>query len=104
MISLIPTKTVTNRYYIKFGEEICGILDLIQHEETTHIQYIKIYEEYRRRKIATQVVDLIRNTNQDKYIHGDVLPTSEAINFWKSIGVEFDEVIDDSATTPFHLI
>lgn len=53
MISLIPTKTVTNIYYIKFGEEICGILDLIQYEETTHIQYIKIYEEYRRRKIAT---------------------------------------------------
>lgn len=102
MISLIPMKTVANRYYIKFGEEICGILDLIKYDETTHIQYIKIYDEYRRRKIATKVIDMIRVTNEDKYIHGDALP--EAIDFWKSIGVEFEEVIDDHMTTPFHLI
>lgn len=102
MISLVPMNTVANRYYIHHNGEVCGILDLIQHEQCTHIQYIKIYEEYRRMKIATKVVDLIRNTNHDKYIYGDALP--EAIDFWKSIGVEFDELINEFATTPFHLI
>lgn len=102
MVSFIPMKTVANRYYIKYEGEVCGIIDLIEYEERTHIQYIKIYEEYRRRKIATKVIELIRNINQDKFIFGDALP--EAIEFWKTVGVEFDEYINEFATTPFHLI
>ena len=104
MIKLIPMKTVLDRYYIYYDDEVVGVVELGLYEDEVEIKYIKIHKEYRRLGIATKVINYIKDNHIDKDITGDSLP--EAIEFWKSIGVQFYDEFDndDVILTPFKVI
>lgn len=100
-IKFTPFKTMGNRYYIIHNSEVKGIIEFKDKDDCFRIEYIKIYNEYRRMGIGTKVVNFIKEKNHNKCICGDSLP--EAIGFWTSIGVEFEEEISNDTTTPFHI-
>lgn len=84
---------------IVYEDKIVGMIDYNVHSQRVHIQYITIQEEYRKLGIARKVIEYIMNNNPGKYIYGDSLP-GIAVQFWKSLGAEFDECEDDYLT-PF---
>lgn len=89
---------------IMYNDEIAGMIDYDVYDEYVKIHYITVHDEFRRKGIATHIIKQIIEENRGKYLYGDSLP--KAIEFWASIGVEFDEYIkedDDDYLTPFHL-
>ena len=98
-MKLIPTSTVDNRYYISLNGESVGILDYIDYGDEIEVKYIKIHMKHRRKGIATEVINMLKETN--KKITGDALP--DAIEFWKSMNAYFYETIeyDETTLTPF---
>lgn len=104
MIKLIPMQTIANRYHIYYNGESVGVIELTVCDDYVEIRYIEIHKERRRKKLATKVIELLKEENKDKEIFGDSLP--EAIAFWDSIGVEFYDPFDtyDIILTPFKLI
>lgn len=86
---------------IKCNDNIVGIIDYNITDEYIKIYYITIVDKYKRHGIATKVIKMIKESNPGKYIYGDALP--EALNFWKSVGAEFDEDPDEDYLTPFHI-
>ena len=101
MIKLVLTNTVKDRYYIYLNEDVVGVLEYIDYGDELEIKYIKIHKEYRRMGIGTRVVKCLQDI--DKVITGDSLP--EALEFWKSLNVQFYEPFDndDVILTPFIL-
>ena len=101
MIKLILTNTVKDRYYIYLNEDVVGVLEYINYGDEIEIKYIKIHKEYRRMGIATRVINELKKENVP--ITGDSLP--EAIEFWKSMNVQFYDAFDndDVILTPFIL-
>ena len=104
MIKLIPMQTIVDRYHIYYNGESVGVIELSVGEDYVEIKYIKIHKEQRRKKLATKVIELLKEENKDKEIFGDSLP--KAIPFWDSIGVEFYDPFDNDGIilTPFKLI
>ena len=100
-MEFIPMSTVKNRYYIYTDNEVVGVLEYVEYNDEIEIKYIKIHKEYRRMGIATRVVNVLKGRN--KLIYGDALP--EAMEFWASVGVEFDKPFhnDDVILTPFKI-
>lgn len=100
-MEFIPMSTVSDRYYIYLNNEVVGVLEYVEYEDELEIKYIKIHKEYRRMGIATRVVNDLKNRRKD--ITGDALP--EAIEFWKSMNVQFYDAFDndDVILTPFIL-
>ena len=86
---------------IKCNDEIVGMIDYTIKNEYVKIFYITILEEYKRNGLATEAITKIINENKGKYLYGDSLPG--AIEFWKSLGAEFDEDPDEDYLTPFHI-
>ena len=101
MIKLVLTNTVKDRYYIYLNEDVVGVLEYIDYGDELEIKYIKIHKEYRRMGIATRIINELKKENVP--ITGDALP--EAIEFWKSLNVQFYEPFDndDVILTPFIL-
>ena len=87
---------------ITCNDNIVGMIDYEVHRDSVKIFYITILEEYKRNGLATEVMTKIINENKGKYLYGDSLPG--AIEFWRSLGVEFDEDEDEDYLTPFHKI
>ena len=100
-MEFIPMSTVSDRYYICLNDEVVGVLEYVEYEDELEIKYIKIHKEYRRMGIATRVVNALKNKRKD--IIGDALP--EAIEFWKSMNVQFYDAFDNDEVilTPFIL-
>ena len=86
---------------IKCNDNVVGMIDYTIKDEYVKIFYIRIEDEYRRQGIARRVIEQIIGENKGKYLYGDSLPG--AIEFWKSLGAEFDEEDDDEYLTPFHI-
>lgn len=87
---------------IQCNGTIVGMIDYTEYKDSVKIYYITIENKYRRQGIAKQVIDLIGNNNQGKYIYGDAVP--DALKFWSSMGAEFDEDPDEDYLTPFHIL
>ena len=98
-MKLIPTSTVNDRYYIYVNGEVVGILDYIDYGDEIEVKYIKIHIEHRRKGIATEVINMLKERTEK--ITGDALP--EAIDFWKSMNARFYEEVefDEGTLTPF---
>ena len=86
---------------IKCNDVIVGMIDYEVYKDNVKIFYIIIEDVYRRQGIARRVVENIINENKGKYLYGDSLPG--AIEFWRSLGAEFDEDEDEDYLTPFHI-
>ena len=86
---------------IKCNDVIVGMIDYEVYKDNVKIFYIRIEDEYRRQGIARRVIEGIINENRGKYLYGDSLPG--AIEFWRSLGAEFDEDEDEDYLTPFHI-
>lgn len=86
---------------IKCNDIIVGMIDYDVTDEYVKIYYITIEDEYKRQGIASRVVNMIKEKNPNKYMYGDALPG--ALEFWKSVGAEFDEDPDEDYLTPFHI-
>ena len=86
---------------IKCNDVVVGIIDYEVYKDNVKIFYIRIEDEYRRQGIARRVMEDIINENRGKYLYGDSLPG--AIEFWRSLGAEFHEDIDEEYLTPFHI-
>lgn len=86
---------------IKCNDVVVGVIDYEVYKDNVKIFYIRIEDEYRRQGIARRVMEDIINENRGKYLYGDSLPG--AIEFWRSLGAEFDEDEDEDYLTPFHI-
>lgn len=86
---------------IKCNDVVVGMIDYEVYKDNVKIFYIRIEDEYRRQGIARRVIEGIINENRGKYLYGDSLPG--AIEFWRSLGAEFDEDEDEDYLTPFHI-
>ena len=86
---------------IKCNDDVVGMIDYEVYRDSVKIFYIRIEDEYRRQGIARRVMESIINENKGKYLYGDSLPG--AIEFWRSLGAEFDEDEDEEYLTPFHI-
>ena len=91
--------TVSDRYYIYLNNEVVGVLEYKEYDDELEIKYIKIHKEYRRMRLATRAINMLKEKSKD--IVGDALP--EAIEFWKSMNVQFYDPFDngDILLTPF---
>ena len=86
---------------IKCNDVVVGMIDYEIYKDSIKIFYITIEDEYRRQGIARRVIGDIINENRGKYLYGDSLPG--AIEFWRSLGAEFDEYVHEYYLTPFHI-
>lgn len=86
---------------IKYGDIIVGMIDYNVTDEYVKIYYITIEDIYKRQGIATKIINMIKESNPNKYMYGDALPN--ALEFWKSVGAEFDEDPEEDYLTPFHI-
>lgn len=86
---------------IKYNDDIVGMIDYNVTDDYVKIHYITVDDKYKRRGIASRVIDMIKEKNQNKYMYGDALPG--ALEFWKSVGAEFDENPNGDCLTPFHI-
>jgi len=81
------------------NNQIVGMIDYNIYDEKVKINYITVNENHRKNGIARKVIEKIMKENPNKFIYGDSLP-GVAIQFWKSMGAEFDESEGDYLT-PF---
>ena len=83
-------------------EEVeCRAYDVLNSEEARK-EFPDLHVEERSAiSIARRVMESIINENRGKYLYGDSLPG--AIEFWRSLGAEFDEDEDEEYLTPFHI-
>ena len=86
---------------IKYNNTIVGMIDYNVTDDYIKIYYITVEDKYKRRGIASKVINMIKENNPNKYMYGDALPG--AIEFWKTVGAEFDEDPDEDYLTPFHI-
>ena len=89
--------TIENTKIITGNEEyeIMGLVEYYNYNEDIIIlDYIYIEPMYRRNHLATDVIFMVKGSH---VLLGSALSTEEAINFWKNIGVEFDEELPDLA-------
>ena len=86
---------------IKCNDVPVGMVDYVEYDDYVKIFYITIDDLYKRQGIATEVMTKIINENKGKYLYGDSLPG--ALEFWRSMGAEFDEDEDEDYLTPFHI-
>ena len=100
-MEFVSMSTVKDRYYIYENHEVVGVLEYVDYGDEIEIKYIKIHKEYRRMGIGTRVVNMLKS--RTNLITGDSLP--EALEFWKSLNVQFYEPFenDDVTLTPFIL-
>jgi ribosomal protein S18 acetylase RimI-like enzyme len=86
---------------IKYNDIIVGMIDYNVTDDYVKIHYITVDDKYKRRGIASRVINMIKEKNQNKYMYGNALPG--ALEFWKSVGAEFDENPNGDCLTPFHI-
>lgn len=84
----------------KNTDEIYGIIEYTtsKSKESIFIEYICIFEEYREKGIAKQVINML---NKDFIIMGN--STIDALKFWQNIGAEFDEDIEDEDNLNYYI-
>ena len=91
MIKLIPIKDDCEKVYIFMNDVNIGKLNYYVTNDIVMINYLLIYEEYRKGGLGKDIVNYIMNHNKEKIIYGDALP--EAMEFWKRMGAEFSNPI-----------
>lgn len=106
MFKLTMIENDCEKVFIELNGEKVGKLNYYFTEEIIMINYLLIFDEYKRKGIGSSFVEYIKNQHVGKILHGDALP--EAINFWKSLGAEFDKpfpskIKPDILLTPFHI-
>lgn len=84
---------------IIYNDKNVGMIDYTVYDERVHIQYIMVQDEYRKLGIAKVVIEKLMKENPGKYMYGDALPG--AVGFWKKMGAQFDEEIDNNYLAPF---
>lgn len=90
-----------NSRVILYNETPVGIIDFYVAHNYVKIMYITVSDEYRRKGIAAEVINMLKNNHQGKFMYGDSVPG--ALRFWESMGAEFDEDPDEDYLTPFHI-
>lgn len=78
-----------------------GIIDYCMEDDRIHVYFIKIGDEYRRKGLASKVINKFKEDHRVKYITGDSLPG--AIEFWKYMGAKFYKDPFDDYLTPFSI-
>jgi hypothetical protein len=106
MFKLIPIKDDNEKVFIEFNGERVGKLNYYFTEKIVMINYILIFDEYKRKGIATKFIKYIKSCHTGKILYGDALP--DAIKFWDTMGVKFDtpfpsKLRPDILLTPFQL-
>ena len=106
MFDLIPIKDDCEKVYIEFNGERVGKLNYYFTEKIVMIKYLLIFDEYKRKGIATKFIKFIKSCHTGKILYGDALP--DAVKFWESIGVEFSTPIpskirSEVLLTPFKI-
>ena len=91
MIKFIPIDDDVEKVYIFMNDINIGKLNYYVTNDIVMINYLLIYEEYRKGGLGKDIVNYIMNHNKEKIIYGDALP--EAMEFWKRMGAEFSNPI-----------
>jgi GNAT superfamily N-acetyltransferase len=63
---------------IEYNDKLVGFIDYIESSHKITILYITIQDEYKRKGIATQLINMLKE--KGKEIHGDATPV--AVPFW----------------------
>ena len=84
----------------KNTNDIYGVIEytVSKSKESVFIEHICVFEEYREKGIARKIIELL---NKDYSIIGN--STLEALGFWKNIGAEFDEDIEDEENLIYYI-
>lgn len=84
----------------KNTDEIYGVIEytISKSKESVFIEYICVFEEYREKGIAKQIIEMF---NKDYTIMGN--STIDALKFWQHIGAEFDEDIEDEDNLSYYI-
>lgn len=106
---------IENLYVVEYNNTNVGVIEYISESilnedyESIYIEYIDILEEYRRKKIASSLINLLSKEGNN-YIYGNSIPDITAILFWKSVGADFDgedefleSYIENSECLPFSI-
>ena len=107
MFDLIMIEDDCEKVFIYYNGIKVGKLNYYYTKDIVKINYILIFDEYKRQGIATKFIRYIREQHKNKCIHGDALP--EAVSFWKSLDAEFYEpfpskIKPEVLLTPFKII
>lgn len=80
--------------------DIYGIIEytVSKSKKSVFIEHICIFKEYREKGIARNIIELL---NKEYSIMGN--STLEALGFWKNIGAEFDEDIEDEENLIYYI-
>ena len=89
MIKFIPINDDCEKVYIFINDINIGKLNYYVTKDIVMINYLLIYEEYRKGGLGKDIVKYIMKHNNEKIIHGDALP--EAVKFWEKMGAEFSD-------------
>lgn len=89
MVLDVDWKSSVNFIIVADGLEV-GKIRVEVMMDRCEIEYIEIYEEYRRRGYAEKVVNQLR---ENYTIMGSCLPKKDSIAFWESVGAMFDEYV-----------
>lgn len=106
MFNLIPIENDIEKVYIICNNVKIGRLNYYHTMNDIIINYIEIFDEYKRHGFATKFISYLQDIHHGKTLHGDALPS--AIKFWESLNVEFYEPFPsklrpDVLLTPFKL-
>ena len=76
-------------YAYYFNENIAGVIEIKNNENSTHIQSLVVYPRYFRRGIARKLVSFILSTyNSKKFTVETGLDNIPAISLYKSLGFQ----------------
>lgn len=104
MFKLIMIDDDCEKVYIYFNNKKVGKLNYYHTKDIVKINYLLIFDEYKRQGIATKFIKYLKEQHKGKKICGDSLP--EAKVFWDSVNAEFSEpfpskIRPDVLLTPF---
>jgi GNAT superfamily N-acetyltransferase len=107
MFDLIMIEDDCEKVFIYYNGIKVGKLNYYYTKDIVKINYILIFDEYKRQGIATKFIRYIREQHENKCIYGDALP--EAVKFWKKMGAEFSDpfpskIKPEVLLTPFKII
>ena len=91
MIKFIPIDDDIEKVYIFMNDINIGKLNYYITKDIVMINYILIYNEYRKGGLGKDIINHLMKHNNGKTIYGDALP--EAMEFWKRMDAEFSNPI-----------
>lgn len=84
--------SLNNAYIIEEKNINLGLIEYKEISGYYKIELIEIEEKFRSKGIGTEIIKTLLKSGD---VVGDSLPNKKTLNFWESLGAEFEEDIED---------